>query len=163
MPTEKFKYPLTEKERNELIILIAAYEQMKLRDIAGIFDITPVRIDHIIHATLQRFFPNEERLCYLTAKAAVQEYADRLLQSRELSKRLHQIREKELQLINRQFFVGETIMYAGHRQIVIEVDDQILILDNGNKARRASAHLQKVEDQPQFEIPFPRQRRTKQN
>lgn len=82
MPTEKFKYPSTKFLRNELIILSATYKQIKLRDLASIFDVTPVRIDQIIHATLQRFFPDEERLCYLTAKAAIREYGDRLLQSK---------------------------------------------------------------------------------
>ena len=159
MPTEKFKYPLTETERNELITVLAAYEQIELRDLASIFNVAPARIDQIIHATLQRLFPDDERLFYLSAKAAIQEYSDRLLQSEEINRRLQQIREKEIEFEKRKFVVGETVLYAKHNDIVIAVDDTNITLTDGSKINKASITIEKVETKTQLEIPFPRKKR----
>lgn len=159
MPTQKFKYPLTETERNELITIFAAYEQMKLRDLAQIFDVQPPRIDRIIHATLQRLFPADERLCYLPAKTAIKEYAERLLQSKEISERLKQIVEKEKQLMAREFYIGETVLYARQNEIVVAVDGKTITLSNGSRVRRSSTNLEKVATKIQLEIPFPKKRK----
>jgi hypothetical protein len=159
MPTQKFKYPLTETERNELITILAAYERIEFRDLANIFDITPPRIDQIIHSTLQRFFPDDERLFYLSAKSAIQEYAKRLLRSQEIAQRFKELRDKEKSLRSREFIVGETVLFAKQNEIVIAVDNQTITLEDGSKVRRSSTTVQKIENKTQLEIPFPRKRK----